>query len=99
MSVKIPAPKHAFEASITIGADTWQELESALEQIGTEVAMHPPGPKKSISGRYSIDIEHRPEQTPEKYREEADAYLIEIRAARTPSEAWIANKDESGNLI
>lgn len=93
MSAKCPAcgnardlstPQHRFELSLRIGADDWTRLARLLQEIENELASRPPAPFYVISGGgYWLHVEENPEQTPEKYQADLDAWFAARRSEAT----------------
>lgn len=70
-------PKHAFELKLTIGAHYWDDVLVRLDELATHIREHGPVCNSASGGwmgNSSVDIEQRPEQTPEKYRAELAAW-------------------------
>jgi hypothetical protein len=74
-------PKHAFEVKITIGANTREYIERALEQISFDVSR---GSTNVASGgwdgSYSFDVAER-DIAPDAYRDELQKWMDNERSA------------------
>lgn len=73
-------PKRKHQLTLTIGADSLEDLQSAMRQLADE--LREPG-TKSVGGgyRWGHILEHKvdPSQTAEKFREQLDAYIATIK--------------------
>ena len=74
-------PRRAYELTLTLGADTYEELVRALEGLALDLALYPsdaahrPMASGSPSAGYSATVTHDPEWTHERYHAEVEAYL------------------------
>jgi hypothetical protein len=79
-----PPPQHAFEMSVKIGGNTWEDTINMLGDVALHVKMH--GHHCGISsggwgGCYSVDIQRR-EVEPDAYRAELGAWTERQRAKK-----------------
>lgn len=72
-----PAPQHAFEIRIRIGANTWEYARRAAQEIADYIAERDPEHVNLSSGGWdgchSVDLQRR-EISPENYRKELRAW-------------------------
>lgn len=88
------APKRRFEVEIHVSGDIWADVIDTLRDLLPHIEEHGPS-CDSVSGGPSrghwVRVTERPEMTHERYHEQLDAYLDELRAERlratTPSRA------------
>lgn len=77
-------PRRAFELTLRISADTWDDALAEARRVLEHIEEHGPG-CNSISGGTStghiVAIEHRPEMTAGRYREELRAWSERQREA------------------
>lgn len=81
------APRRAYELTLCISADTWDNAVAEMRRVVEHVEEHGPG-CNSISGGSStghiVEIEHRPEMTAGRYREELRAWSERQRESARP---------------
>lgn len=84
MSASPEVPHRAVEVVIRLTGDSDAEIDSALHQIRTEMALRDGQIGPCVSGGYSsswtITVERRPEQTHDKWYAELQEYLSKLRA-------------------
>ena len=80
----LPPPRHAFELRIALGANTWEFVNRAIDDIRRDLDRnreHTGCASGSPDGCYSIDIQRR-DITPAAYREELREWSDADRARR-----------------
>lgn len=81
------APRRAYELTLRVSADTWDDAVAEMRRVTEHVEEHGPG-CNSISGSPStghiVAIEHRPEMTAGRYREELRAWTERQRESARP---------------
>ncbi len=78
MSEKTKRPHRAFEITIRVGADTWEDAIAELLRMAYHIEEHGPN-CNSVSGGYStnhtVTILQNPQMTHDRYFEQLGAYL------------------------
>lgn len=73
-------PKRKHQLTLTIGADTLEDLQNAMRQLADE--LHEPGTRSVGDGyTWGHSLEHKvdPVQTHEKFVEQMEGYLEAIK--------------------
>lgn len=85
MSKAVERPRRRFELSIEIGGDTWGDVVVDLLDLARHIERHGPECKSVMGGPscgHIVTIVERAEMTPERYREQLDAYLESLKSAK-----------------
>lgn len=78
-------PKRAYELVLRIGGDTWEGVVHQLMFCANHVQEHGPTCRSVMGGpgdNHSIEIEHSPDMTHERYHAELLRYLDAAKAQR-----------------
>jgi hypothetical protein len=82
-------PKRKYQMTFKIGADSWDEILSSMDNFTLEMKMYHPNLDRNHNGvsgspvaGYSYDVIVDPDMTHDKYFEQIDAYLAEREPAR-----------------
>lgn len=87
---EIVRPKRCYTLTIEIGADTWQDVVHDLLDLARHIPDHGPACSSVMggpSGGHIVTVEHRPEQTHERYIEQLNAYLEQRKATKGATDA------------